>query len=187
MDKNKYVKVSLGTTVCLFVILILALALILVYYFGFVVNKNKTDKNMLEFKPSNYVIQFDSNLLGEKFKESGNEIKECNYEISFLDNNKFTIYMNFGNYIQGTYAISNDNIINCILTSTSGEYSPIQEIDEKISFKINSNSEIEVIDIPESYTIRTTELSETGWILNEETKEMKFWPLVKGIKYVLHK
>ena len=94
--------------------------------------------------------------------------------------------MNFGNYIQGTYTVSN-NIINCILTSASGEYSPAQEVSGKISFKINNNSEIEIIDIPESYKIRTTELSENGWILTDETKDMEFWPLIKGIKYVSDK
>jgi hypothetical protein len=184
MDKNKSAKLSLGTTVCLVLILVILLAL--VYYFGFVVNKNKSNNNISEFKPSNYIIQFNSNILGEKFNEVGNETKDCNYEISFLDNNKFTIYMNFGNYIQGTYTVSN-NIINCILTSASGEYSPAQEVSGKISFKINNNSEIEIIDIPESYKIRTTELSENGWILTDETKEMEFWPLIKGIKYVSDK
>lgn len=184
MDKNKSAKLSLGTTVCLVLILVILLAL--VYYFGFVVNKNKSNNNISEFKPSNYIIQFNSNILGEKFNEVGNETKDCNYEISFLNNNKFTIYMNFGNYIQGTYTVSN-NIINCILTSASGEYSPAQEVSGKISFKINNNSEIEIIDIPESYKIRTTELSENAWILTDETKEMEFWPLIKGIKYVSDK
>ncbi|MDO5556147.1 MAG: hypothetical protein Q4G09_05925 [Clostridia bacterium] len=69
----------------------------------------------------------------------------------------------------------------------SGEYSQTQEINEKISFKINSDSEIEIIDIPEFYTIRTSQISDVGWVLEDETKEMKFWPLVKGIKYVFNK
>ena len=85
MDKNKSAKLSLGTTVCLVLILVILLAL--VYYFGFVVNKNKSNNNISEFKPSNYIIQFNSNILGEKFNEVGNETKDCNYEISFLNNN----------------------------------------------------------------------------------------------------
>ena len=64
MDKNKSAKLSLGTTVCLVLILVILLAL--VYYFGFVVNKNKSNNNISEFKPSNYIIKFNSNILGEK-------------------------------------------------------------------------------------------------------------------------
>ena len=130
--------------------------------------------------------QFNADLLGEQFESAGNEIKGGSYTISFLDNNKFNIYMEFGNSVQGTYTISN-NIINCILTSASGEYSPTQEIEGKISFKIISDSEIEIIDIPEFYTIRTSETSNAGWVLTDETKEMEFWPLVEGIKYVYNK
>lgn len=204
MEKNKSGKASLGIVI---IILILIIALMIMYYFGFVNNKNKDDKsnnintnnyvanenknsvntdNTINFKPDNYIIQFDADLLGEEFEEAGNEIKECNYEISFLNNNEFNIYMGFGNSVEGTYTIDN-NIINCKLTSISGEYSPSQEINGEISFKINSDSEIEIIDIPEFYTIRTSEAGENGWVLTDETKEMRFWPLVKGIKYTFNK
>lgn len=80
-----------------------------------------------------------------------------------------------------------ENIINCIVTSARGEYSPLQKIEGKISFKINSDSEIEITDIPESYTIRISSTSAEGWVLTDETKEMGFWPLVKGIKFVSNK
>lgn len=204
MEKNKSGKASLGIVI---IILILIIALMIMYYFRVVNNKNKVDKsnnintnnyvanenknsvntdNTINFKPDNYIIQFDTDLLGEEFEEAGNEIKECNYEISFLNNNEFNIYMGFGNSVEGTYTIDN-NIINCKLTSISGEYSPSQEINGEISFKINSDSEIEIIDIPEFYTIRTSEAGENGWVLTDETKEMRFWPLVKGIKYTFNK
>jgi len=208
MDDKKTIKVSLGTVICMFIILILIFALIVVYYFGFIADKNITDNsnnkvlntnsnnsnenisntisnnNTIEFKPSNYAIQFDADLLGEEFKQAGNEIKGCDYEISFLENNTFIAYMNFGNSIEGTYSISNDNKINCIITSASGEYSPKQEVSGRISFKINSNSEIEILDIPEFYTIKTSTSTESGWVLTDETKEMAFWPLVEGIKFM---
>lgn len=207
MNENKSTKVSLGMVTCIVIILILIIALMIMYYFGVVDNKNKADKsnnvntnnyvanenknnintdNTINFKPDNYIIKFDADLLGEEFEESGNEIKECNYEISFLNNNEFNIYMGFGNSVEGTYTIDN-NIINCKLTSLNGEYSPSQEINGEISFKINSDSEIEIIDIPEFYTIRTSEAGENGWVLTDETKEMRFWPLVKGIKYTFNK
>lgn len=94
--------------------------------------------------------------------------------------------MNFGNSIEGSYTISN-NIINCIITSASGEYSPTQKIEGKNSFKINSDSEIEITDIPESYTIRTSETSPEGLGLTDNTKKIEFWPLVESIKFVSDK
>ena len=149
-------------------------------------NVDNKDNNKVDFKPSDYVIQVDANLLGEEFELSENEIKQYNYEISFLDDNSFKINMGSGNSVQGNYVVS-DDIITCNLTHASGEYSPTQEINGKISFKINSNSEIEIISIPEFYTIRLSELSDSGWVLTDETKKTEFWPLVKGIKYILNK
>lgn len=149
-------------------------------------NVDNKDNNKVDFKPSDYVIQVDANLLGEEFELSENEIKQYNYEISFLDDNSFKINMGSGNSVQGNYVVS-DDIITCNLTHASGEYSPTQEINGKISFKINSNSEIEIISIPEFYTIKLSELSDSGWVLTDETKKTEFWPLVKGIKYILNK
>jgi hypothetical protein len=45
--------------------------------------------------------------------------------------------MNFGNYVGGTYSVIDDKII-CNITEASGEYSPEQEINAKITLKINS-------------------------------------------------
>ena len=149
-------------------------------------NVDNKDNNKVDFKPSDYVIQVDANLLGEEFELSENEIKQYHYEISFLDDNSFKINMGSGNSVQGNYVVS-DDIITCNLTHASGEYSPTQEINGKISFKINSNSEIEIISIPEFYTIKLSELSDSGWVLTDETKKTEFWPLVKGIKYILNK
>ena len=157
MDENKSVKVSLGTVICIVIILILSFALIIVYYFGFVAEENSIEKsnldtninnlnetisnanddnvstnNTVEFNQTDYVIQFDEYLLGEEYETAGNELKEESYTISFLNNNEFNIYMGFGNSVQGNYTISN-NIVNCILTTARGEYSPIQEIEGKKS------------------------------------------------------
>ena len=108
------------------------------------------------------------------------------HEVSFLEDNTFSIYMSWGNSIKGTYTVSND-IINCIITSAVGEYSPEQETTGKISFKIINNSEIEIIDVPETYTIKVSEITDSGWVLTDETTEMRFWPLVEGIKFVSDK
>lgn len=149
-------------------------------------NSNVSTDNKTQFKTGTYIIQFDANLLGEEYETAGNEIKGCDYEFSFLDNNEFSAYMNWGNSIYGSYTVSN-NIINCIITSTSGDNAATQKIEGKISFKINSDSEIEITDITESYTIRVSDISDEGWVLTDETKEMSFWPLVKGIKFVSNK
>lgn len=194
MEEKKSIKISLGTVICMFIILILIFALIIVYYFGFVADKNIHDTNSntvstdnkIQFEPASYTIQFDANLLGKEFETADNEIKENDYEISFLANNEFIAYIGWGFSLEGNYTISN-NIINCIITSVSSEYSPSQQIEGKFSFKINSNFEIELTDIPETYTIRTSEITSEGWVLTNETKEMSFWPLVKGIKFVSNK
>ena len=48
MDENKSVKVSLGTVICIVIILILSFALIIVYYFGFVAEENSIEKSNLD-------------------------------------------------------------------------------------------------------------------------------------------
>lgn len=208
MDENKSVKISLGIIILIFIILILIIALILVYYFGFVADKNEVEPsnnttlldtninnsnenitndntidNTINFEPSKYVMQLDAELLEGIYEPYGNEFTEWNREISFLKDNTINIYMGEGISIQGTYTVSND-IINCTITSTSGEYSPAQEITGKISFRIISNSEIEIIDVPESYTIKVSELTDSGWVLTDETTEISFVPLVEGIKFI---
>ncbi|MBR4111013.1 MAG: hypothetical protein IKK43_04940 [Clostridia bacterium] len=138
----------------------------------------------IAFKPSIWTIQFDEHLLGENFVKSGNEIKMCDYQIKFMEENKVSIYMNEGNYVEGTYSVIG-NKIECQLTSCYSEYSPSQEIEAKIDFKINSESEIEIINNTEKYTVRVAEIDdELGWKLTEETKELELWPLVNGIKYI---
>lgn len=186
MEKNK------GNIVYLLIIILLIGILGIACYFGFTSNKDSSQNNNVngenkvesiadtEFKPATYVIQFDEDLLGEEFKLAGNEIKDCEYAVSFLDNNKFNIDTGFGNSVQGTYSVDG-NVINCILTTSDGENSTIQPIDGEISFRINNDSELEIIDVPEFYTIKIDMDGE------KESKEMTLWPLVKGIKYVVEK
>lgn len=194
--KEKKGKINLVIAIFI-VIIIAAIVLIMVHYLGLAPSKNNDEKventtnqtenntEQINLELLKYVIQFNENLLGNEFAESGDEIKGCNYEIAFLENNKFSIYMNFGNVIEGTYEIVDNNIINCKVTSALGEYSPSQPIEGKITFKINSENELEIIEIPETYTINITEYKDEKWVLTDETKEMVYWPLVKGIKYTL--
>ncbi len=146
---------------------------------------SQTDNNtkQINLESLKYVIQFDENLLGSEFTEAGSEIKE----IAFLEDNRFSIYMGFGNLVEGTYEIVNNDMINCKVTSAYGEYSPKQQVNGEISFKINNENELQILEIPETYVINITENKDGKWVLTDETKEMEYWPLVKGIKYTLDK
>ena len=44
MEKENFVKVSLGTKICIFIIIFLIIILCMVYYRGFIANKNNTIK-----------------------------------------------------------------------------------------------------------------------------------------------
>lgn len=139
-----------------------------------------------KFTEGNYVIEFDEALLGDEYKTAGNEIKGCDYRLSF-SSGKFTADMNFGNRVGGVYSVSGDGVVLCSLKTASGEYSPVQNISGEITFKILSESELEILSAPESYVIKLCELSGGEWVLTDENKELGFWPLVKGIKFRLSK
>jgi len=127
-----------------------------------------------------YIIEVNKDLLGEETLAGDETIK-------FLNDNTFSAYKGWGNSIHGTYSI-NDNIINCIITSSSGEYSPKQKTYAKLSFKILDNATLEIIEASETYKIKTTMLSDDGnWILTDEDKNMTLSPFIKGIKFHLEK
>ena len=147
------------------VVIIAAIAAVMVKYLGLMPGKteekeaenttSQTDNNtkQINLESLKYVIQFDENLLGSEFTEAGSEIKDCNYEIAFLEDNRFSIYMGFGNLVEGTYEIVNNDMINCKVTSAYGEYSPKQQVNGEISFKINNENELQILEIPETYKI----------------------------------
>lgn len=205
MENKKTIKINLSTVILVFIIFILLFVILGMWYYynnkkdgsnnivlpntkfnitSNSVNTVNSPENSIEFKLGTYQIQFNEDLLGEEFKSSGNEIKGCNYEISFYENNKFSINLGFGHRATGFYAIS-DNIITCNIDTVEGEYGPSQRTKASISFKINSNSEIEIINASESYEIKVVDIPNNS--LTDEFKDMSLWPLVKGIKYVLSK
>lgn len=149
--------------------------------------KSDLDSNSAtKFTQGDYVIEFDEALLGDEYKSAGNEIKGCDYKFSFKDG-EFTADMNFGNSVSGVYSVSGDGIVLCSLKTAVGEYSPVQNINGEISFKIVSESEIEILSAPESYVIKLCELNGGEWVLTDENKELSFWPLVDGINFKLAK
>ena len=138
------------------------------------------------FTQGDYVIEFDEALLGDEYKTAGNEIKGCDYRLSF-SGGKFNADMNFGNSVGGVYSVSGDGVVLCSLKTSSGEYSPVQNISGEITFKILSESELEILSAPESYVIKLCELNGGEWVLTDENKELGFWPLIDGISFKLAK
>lgn len=139
-----------------------------------------------QFTEGDYVIEFDEDLLGEEYKSAGNEIKSCEYNLSFKDG-EYTADMNFGNSVSGVYSVSGDGVVRCSLKTASGEYSPVQNIEGEIVFKVVSESEIEIVSAPENYVIKLCELIDGQWVLTSEEKDLSFWPLASGIKFRLSK
>jgi hypothetical protein len=125
-----------------------------------------------------YKIQINKEILGENYNLYIDNI------ISFNQNNKFFAYLGESIIISGDYTTSN-NIITCTANTFTGEYGPKQKINATISFKINSSSEIEIINSSESYKINIIDIVNN--YLTDETKDMSLSPFVKGIKFVLSK
>lgn len=143
------------------------------------INSNVDDNSSLnQIKLGKYYIQSSETPLDE-----GVDTSDCN--ISFLENNKFEAYIGWGHSISGTYSISDNNIIKCLINSFKGELSPEQNTYAEISFKINDNTEIEVINASETYNIKVTSIDNDGnTIITNEDKEMLL-SIKKGIKFVL--
>lgn len=136
------------------------------------------NSNKIEVNLGSYIVQPDEKILGDITDIMGDE------DITLSEDNKFNAYIGFGNGISGTYTIS-DNKIDCTADTFYSEYGPNQKINASISFKINSDSEIEVIDTTESFEINLVDIPNNS--LMDETKDMFLRPFEKGIKFILSK
>lgn len=72
MDEKKSIKVSLGTTICIFIIILLIVALGVVYYLGYVKNKQEIS----DLKNEIYVLKTKDSVVKDETEES--ETKEKN-------------------------------------------------------------------------------------------------------------
>lgn len=129
-----------------------------------------------DFTLGNYYIQIDSLILNNGEFITGDE------GIEFLEDNQFRAYIGSGNGILGNYVISG-NEINCTANEAYSEYGPLQEINVSLTFKMNSNSEIELLNASESYKVHVVDIPNNA--LTAETKDMSLWPFVKGTKFML--
>jgi len=165
------------------------LVVLCVFSLSACISNEKSDlglNNAPSFTEGDYLIEFNEDLLGDEYKTAGNEIKGCDYKLSFK-NGKFTVDMNFGNSVGGTYSVSGDGVVLCSLKTAEGEYSPEQNIKGEISFKVVSGSKIKILSAPDSYDIKITELKNGEWVLTSEEKSLGLWPLVNGIEFKLSK
>lgn len=141
-------------------------------------NNNTVSQEKTNFTTGKYYIQVDKSILDDTEGITEDE------SIEFLEGNTFNAYTGFGNGISGTYTVS-DNKIDCIADSFHSEYGPNQKINASMSFKINSKSEIELVNTSETYQIKIVDIPNNT--LTNETKDMSLWPFVKGIKFILSK
>ena len=143
-----------------------------------VVNVTNDTSSELNLPLGSYVVQPDEEILGDIFDIVGDE------DITFLEDNKFSAYIGFGNSVAGNYKITDENIINCTIDTFVGEYSPEQKTSGNITLKIIDDSTIEVIDVSESVDIRMSEFTNDSWNLTNEHKDIGLRPFEKGIKFV---
>lgn len=213
MDNKGKIKVNLSTVIFMFIIFILIVVIFGMWYYYNVIKDNNLDNNksdsveasniaknedssfnniasensnennshedLLNIKLGSYVVKPDKNILGDISDISGEE------NIKFSENNKFSAYIGFGNGFSGTYNISEQNIINCNITTFVGEYGPDQKVTGSLTFKINDASTIEVVDASESIKIQISNLTDNGWTLSDEYKDLSLIPFVKGIKFII--
>lgn len=139
------------------------------------------NSNEIQVNLGSYVVQPDEKILDDITDIMGDE------DITFSENNKFDAYIGFGNYVSGTYSLSDSNTINCTITSFIGEYSPEQKVDGSMTFKIIDDSTIELVNVSTTTKVQTTNLTDSGWVLSGEYKDLSLRPFEKGIKFVLSK
>ena len=109
MDEKKTIKVSLGTTVCIFIIILLIVALGVVYYLGIVKNKQeivalKDEVNALKSK--DHISQ------SEKIEVKTNNVSNANSKTEVESKNNNTNNSNIDNDVQYDIEVSLSEIEN---------------------------------------------------------------------------
>ena len=175
MEEKKSTKINLSTLICILIILLLVAVIIgMLFYY----NKGKTlPSKKIVFNYGTYTIDKNTALLSEV------ELLTADESIKFSDDNTFIIYTGWGYTVSGTYAITDGKIV-CTANKFISENTS-QEVNFKIELKVNSDSEIEITNAPETYTIYTEDFINKK--LTDEIKEMPLSPLINGIKLKLSK
>ncbi len=191
--------IHLSTLILVIFILLLVIFGMWFYYNNPKNHYNNTAENPSNVPTTNTVINISNNIstensfkLGSHYVQSvetplddGADTLDC--EISFWEDNTFTSYVGWGCAVSGTYKVSSNNMIECTIDTYWSEFSPKQDTYAKISFIMNNNSEIEILDASEFYKVKLSNLDESGnWILTDEDKDMPL-NLKKGIKFNLSK
>lgn len=212
MEEKKTVKISLGTTICIFIILILIIALCVTYYLGFIKNnQNDVTSNQLYSEKSDIATTNtekqntikDNSDKEQKIEEQLNQKKYIIYMIQpnreLLEKEYFE-YATYGDeqivfYENGTFSAylgwgmnisgtynKENNNIYCDANKFFADNMPDQTITASIYFKIIDESTIEIINTSKEFIIRPGDLINNT--LTNEEKEMSLHPFVKGIKFL---
>lgn len=173
MEEKKQVKISLGTAICIFIIILLVIALIgtIIYY-----NTNNKKENIIQ---ENEINDTENNIIetGEYIFNVPQALKEemghyyDDISIQIIDSKNYEFYLEEGFYIKGKYAIENGNLI-CKADVRGGEYLKEEKVEFECYFKINDNKNIELTKV--SGELSDSEILKIGntFTLREENTEI---------------
>ncbi len=89
----------------------------------------------------------------------------------------------FGNVIRGEYAISGD-ILSIDFRNYIGDYSEKpQELDVDVTIKMTNENTMEVVETPNTYILKTSNLVDGKWVFDGGEKEMELFGFVKGYHF----
>ena len=101
MEEKREIKISLGTVICIVIIVILLCALAFVYYLGFVkeddkeIAKPQDNKIVFQEEKTNTLIQGNVEIVEENKEE---DKKEENKQVGKIDENKELVYTEYNKY-----------------------------------------------------------------------------------------
>lgn len=173
MEGKKQVKISLGTAICIFIIILLVIALVgtIMYY-----NTNNKKENIIQ---ENEINDTENNIIetGEYIFNVPQVLKEemGNYyngvSIEIIDSKNYNFYLEEGFYIKGKYTIDRESLI-CKAEVFGGEFLEEEKIEFECTFRINDNKNIELTKM--SGEVFDSEILKIGntFTLREENTEI---------------
>lgn len=164
MEGKKHIKISLGTLICLFILIFIILG-ILYYYNNINTNNNTLNNNIINNESTETLINNLVNITDSDnstiytiqvgtffiFDVPSTLIEEVGHYyddtgIILYKNNTFKFSLEEGFSITGEYNINGNNL-TCIATSIQSENDNIQNINAEFTFKAIHNSGIQLVNI----------------------------------------
>jgi len=180
--EKKQIKISLGTAICIFLIIILVAAMVgtVIYY-----NKAQQKSNIAKENDTNDT-EVNTIETGEYIFNVPQALKEewghyyDDISIEIIDSKNYNFYLGEGFYIKGKYTIDSGNLI-CKADVRGGEYLEEEKIEFECVFKINDNKNIELINV--SGEISDSEILKIGntFTLREENEKTDEYKEKEGV------